>query len=125
MRGHALRLALLWLLVLPPAPVQAHHGRPYSANVRHALHWLRAHTTDRGFRAAYRLWEAESGWSWRATTGTCYGIPQACPGAKMASAGADWRINATTQVRWGTRYVRTRYGSFGRALAFQRAHGWY
>jgi hypothetical protein len=30
-----------------------------------------------------------------------YGIPQALPGSKMASAGPDWRTNAATQVRWG------------------------
>ena len=118
-------VAVLALVVALSMPTEANHGRPYSANVRHARQWLREHTTDGQFRAAHRLWEAESGWAVHASTGTCYGIPQACPGVKMAAAGADWRTDATTQVRWGTHYVRGRYGTFRKALRHQDAWGWY
>lgn len=120
----------LWLVIagsvsLLTHPTEAHHGAPYGPNVRAARQWLREHTTDRGFRAAHVLWERESGWWPKARTGSCWGIPQACPGSKMAAAGPDWRRNATTQVRWGTHYVRGRYGTFRRALWHQRVHGWY
>lgn len=54
-----------------------------------------------------------------------YGIPQALPGSKMASAGRDWRYNPTTQVRWMISYVRARYGSACRAWAFWQRHSWY
>lgn len=118
-------LVLAAVLLTSSVPAEAHHGRPYSANVRHALGWLRDHTHRGAFRAAYRLWENESGWSPNAVTGSCLGIPQACPGSKMAAAGPDWRTNATTQVRWGTAYVRGRYGTFRKALRHQRAFGWY
>ena len=40
-----------------------------------------------------------------------YGIPQSLPGSKMASAGADWRTNAATQINWGLGYIDARYGS--------------
>lgn len=53
-----------------------------------------------------------------------YGIPQALPGNKMASAGADWETNPVTQIRWMASYV-SRYGGWQGALNFWYAHGWY
>jgi hypothetical protein len=40
-----------------------------------------------------------------------YGIPQSLPGSKMASAGADWQTDATTQIRWGLGYIKSVYGT--------------
>jgi hypothetical protein len=54
-----------------------------------------------------------------------YGIPQALPGSKMASAGSDWRTNPATQIIWGVNYMKGRYGSPCRAWTFKHAHGWY
>lgn len=53
-----------------------------------------------------------------------YGIPQALPGSKMASAGADWETNPVTQIRWMAGYVN-RYGGWQGAVNFWYAHGWY
>jgi hypothetical protein len=48
------------------------------------------------------LWNRESGWSTTAANPSgAYGIPQALPGSKMASAGPDWQYNAATQIEWG------------------------
>ena len=54
-----------------------------------------------------------------------YGIPQALPGSKMASAGADWETNPVTQIRWMIGYVNGRYGGWSQALNWWYAHGWY
>lgn len=65
---------------------------------------------------------------WRVDAGRlsgAYGIPQALPGSKMASAGADWRTNPVTQVRWLLGYVHGRYGTACQAWAFWRDHHWY
>ena len=59
-----------------------------------------------------------------ASTGA-YGIPQALPGGKMASAGADWETNPVTQIRWMAGYVTGRYGGWAQAINFWYAHGWY
>lgn len=56
---------------------------------------------------------------------SAYGIPQALPGSKMASAGADWRTNPATQIRWGLGYVADRYGTPCGAWGFKASHGWY
>lgn len=54
-----------------------------------------------------------------------YGIPQALPGNKMASAGADWKTNPVTQIRWMIGYVNGRYGGWSQAWAFWQANHWY
>jgi hypothetical protein len=43
----------------------------------------------------------------------------------MSSAGPHWRTSARTQIRWGLRYIRSRYGSPRRAWAHSCATGWY
>jgi hypothetical protein len=69
----------------------------------------------------------ESGWRWNADNpnSSAYGIPQALPGSKMAAAGADWRTNPATQIRWGLSYIAGRYGTPIQALAHSNAKGWY
>ncbi len=59
------------------------------------------------------LWQRESGWSWSATNASsgAYGIPQALPGWKMATAGSDWLLNPRTQITWGLDYIKAVYGS--------------
>jgi hypothetical protein len=73
------------------------------------------------------LWVGESGWRVDADnpTSSAYGIPQALPGEKMASAGADWATNPATQIKWGLGYIQDRYGSPCGAMAFKNGHGWY
>ena len=69
----------------------------------------------------------ESRWDERADnpTSSAYGIPQALPGKRMASEGADWRTSPATQIKWGLKYVQQRYGTPCNAWSFKRAHGWY
>ncbi|WP_031076439.1 transglycosylase SLT domain-containing protein [Streptomyces sp. NRRL WC-3742] len=54
-----------------------------------------------------------------------YGLVQALPGSKMASAGADWRTNPATQIKWGLDYMNSRYGSPCAAWSFWQNHHWY
>ncbi|WP_182525988.1 lytic transglycosylase domain-containing protein [Nocardioides dongkuii] len=73
------------------------------------------------------LWTRESNWTVDADnpTSSAYGIPQALPGEKMASAGADWATNPVTQIRWGLGYIADVYGSPCGAWAHSESHGWY
>lgn len=82
---------------------------------------------DRQMQCLTKLWNIESKWRWNAhnrRTGA-YGIPQARPAAKMASAGADWKTNPETQIRWGMTYVKSRYGTACGAMAFFERRGYY
>jgi len=54
-----------------------------------------------------------------------YGIFQATPGSKMASAGSDWATSAVTQIRWATGYAVARYGSWeGAYNHWTVSHNW-
>ena len=88
----------------------------------HSFHWSTAQ-----YKYLNWLWSRESGWNPRAANpySGAYGIPQADPGSKMASAGPNWRTNARTQIRWGMRYIKGRYGSPRNAWYHEASYGWY
>lgn len=74
-----------------------------------------------------KLWNRESNWrinAYNASSGA-YGIPQALPGNKMATAGPDWLTNPETQINWGLNYIKIRYGSPCSALSHSDAVRWY
>ena len=79
------------------------------------------------FSCLQPLWALESGWNIYASNpgSGAYGIPQALPGSKMASAGPDWQSDAATQIRWGLTYIQGTYGSPCAAWSHEEADGWY
>ncbi|MCW5249114.1 MULTISPECIES: transglycosylase SLT domain-containing protein [unclassified Streptomyces] len=74
-----------------------------------------------------RIVQHESSWNVTATNASsgAYGLVQALPASKMASAGSDWRTNPATQIKWGVDYMKDRYGSACDAWTFWQSHGWY
>ena len=83
--------------------------------------------SSRQFSCLNPLWAHESGWNVTAYNpgSGAYGIPQALPGSRMASAGPNWQTNAATQIRWGLRYIKGSYGSPCAAWGHELATGWY
>ena len=82
-------------------------------------------TTD--FNCLVALWNKESKWNpnaYNARSGA-YGIPQALPASKMATAGTDYRTNYKTQINWGLSYISSRYGSPSAAWSHSKSKGWY
>ena len=78
------------------------------------------------FGCLNNIWTRESGWSVAAANASgAYGIPQALPGSKMASAGPNWQTSAVTQIKWGLGYIKDRYGTPCNAWAFWQGHSWY
>jgi hypothetical protein len=73
------------------------------------------------------IWNRESGWNYDAENpySGAYGIPQALPGDKMASAGADWQTDPATQIKWGLGYIQQIYGTPCGAWDFELANGYY
>jgi heat shock protein HslJ len=87
---------------------------------------------DKGFKIAEmpcldKLWDKESGWNHKARNASsgAYGIAQALPGSKMASAGADWKTSPATQIKWGLGYIKDRYKTPCAAWAHSESVGWY
>ncbi|WP_327369593.1 lytic transglycosylase domain-containing protein [Streptomyces sp. NBC_01217] len=80
------------------------------------------------FQCFSNIVDHESSWNYRASNPSsgAYGLVQALPGSKMASAGADWQTNPATQIKWGLSYMNSsRYGSPCAAWSFWQANGWY
>lgn len=73
------------------------------------------------------LWTRESNWRTTAKNPSsgAYGIPQAYPGGKLASAGSDWQTNPRTQIKWGLGYIQNRYGTPCSAWGHSQQKGWY
>lgn len=79
------------------------------------------------FECLVKLWNRESSWNLNAVnkkSGAC-GIPQSLPCSKMKSEGADYRTNYKTQIRWGLKYIKVRYGSPANAWGHSQRKGWY
>lgn len=96
--------------------------------------WAKAHLADYGwgpeqFAPLDSLWMGESGWRWDAQNpkSPAYGIPQSDPGDKMSSEGPDWKTNPVTQMRWGLKYIKQKYGTPAAAYSFWLAQSphWY
>jgi resuscitation-promoting factor RpfB len=78
------------------------------------------------FSCLDNIWTRESNWRYNAENASgAYGIPQALPGSKMATAGADWQTNPATQIKWGLGYIQSKYGDPCSAWSFWQAHSYY
>ena len=82
---------------------------------------------DDQFACLVALWNRESHWNVYAgnPVSGAYGIPQALPGSKMASAGPNWQSDAATQITWGLGYITGRYGTPCGAWGHSQSSGWY
>lgn len=71
------------------------------------------------WKALDELWYIESRWDYTADNprSTAYGIPQLL---KM-----DPKTPLIEQIDLGLKYIKHRYGTPTRALAFHKKHGWY
>lgn len=90
-------------------------------------HWLeQAGIPSTWWNATNEIISKESGWNPKAANSSgAYGLPQALPGSKMASAGSDWKTNPITQLKWYKSYIKSRYGTIDKALSFRHIHNWY
>ena len=90
--------------------------------------WMRAAgISDSDFGYVDYIISHESGWNYHAVNRSsgAYGLPQSLPAGKLASAGADWRDNPVTQLRWAHNYAVGRYGSWGGAYRFWVTNHWW
>lgn len=83
--------------------------------------------SESDFNALVILWNRESNWNPNAhnKSSGAHGIPQSLPASKMASEGSDYMTNYQTQIRWGLKYIKNRYGNPSNALNHSNRKGWY
>lgn len=79
------------------------------------------------YECLVKLWNRESHWNPNAHNkkSGAHGIPQSLPASKMASEGSDYYTNGYTQIRWGLKYIKGRYGLPSAAWAYSQRKGWY
>ncbi|WP_042799523.1 transglycosylase SLT domain-containing protein [Streptomyces lividans] len=116
------RAAPPWAPLLAAAPAQA--ATPASSAQATAKKMI---GDSAEFQCFSKIVDHESDWNIHATNASsgAYGLVQALPGSKMASAGDDWKTNAATQIEWGLDYMKDRYGSTCDAWTFWQSNGWY
>lgn len=106
----------IWHGPCPPAPSKAQVQA-----LEHEV--LKARGWDSQFPCLDHIIEKESSWHVYDENGYhAYGLPQALPGDKMRSAGADWGYNPRTQLRWMLGYIKNRYGTPCDAWHFRQTH---
>lgn len=71
------------------------------------------------WKSLYKLWDRESRWDYTADNprSSAYGIPQILQMPENTPM--------TRQIDLGLKYIKARYGSPSRALAFHNRNGWY
>jgi len=121
-------------IVIPPPPPKVAKGAPGAGTPDPgsaqaiAFDMVMARGWDQSqYDCLVSLWKKESGWNTFAHNASsgAYGIPQALPGSKMASAGADWATNPATQITWGLGYIEGRYSTPCGAWGTSQSKGWY
>ena len=83
--------------------------------------------SESDYQALVNLWERESNWNANAhnKSSGAHGIPQSLPASKMSSEGSDYYTNGYTQIRWGLKYIKERYGSPSVAWQHFQNKNWY
>lgn len=83
--------------------------------------------SENDYQCLVKLWNRESGWNPNAhnSSSGAHGIPQSLPASKMASEGDDYYTNGYTQIRWGLKYIKSRYGTPSNAWSHSQSTGWY
>ena len=83
--------------------------------------------SETDYQALVNLWERESNWNANAhnKSSGAHGIPQSLPASKMSSEGSDYYTNGYTQIRWGLKYIKERYGSPSAAWQHFQNKNWY
>lgn len=111
------------LLVASPVNATTNDNKEYARNYMLTTYgW-----GEDQFNCLDKLWFKESRWNHasRNKRSGAYGIPQALPGSKMKSAGADWKTNPHTQIRWGLNYIAKRYKTPCGAYQHFQKKRWY
>lgn len=131
------------VIVTPPVTKIVARGKAYSVPEDKAALLTAAGIAQSDFPYVDHIISRESGWcatKWQGQIGICppyytelhstssgygYGLCQATPAGKMASAGSDWNSNPVTQLKWCSGYATGRYGSWAAAYEFwSRNHWW-
>lgn len=106
---------------------QLRHNRQPKVMKSYARSLLKEHGLASEFSCLNALWVKESNWTWNSSNKSsgAYGIPQAYPATKMATAGPDWKVNPFTQIKWGVAYILRSHKTPCKAWRYSQIHNSY
>lgn len=110
------------------SPAQRNYKRPVRENAALGYEIAKDYGwTGSEWTALLELYSCESSWNHNAINGTsaACGIPQSYPCSKLAHTVPDYRHNVAGQITWGYDYIKARYGTPSKALAFHYRANWY
>jgi hypothetical protein len=109
-------------VVLAPVPQIIARGTTIAINGDKTSIMAAAGISSSDYAYANFIISHESGWRTTAANPSgAYGLCQALPGSKMASAGGDWQTNPITQLRWCSGYA-SKFGGWGGAYNYWLSH---
>ena len=107
----------------PPEPKPAPAPKPKPVPTSHQGMMAEAGISPSDYASVEFIVMKESTWRHLVTNKEgAHGLCQALPGKKMSTAGVDWHDNPITQLRWCNQYAHSRYGSWGKAVAYWKTH---
>jgi hypothetical protein len=104
--------------MVPPCEPTISHMKKTAKRIARAK-VLSIYRSNYEWKSLYKLWDRESRWDYTADNprSSAYGIPQ------MLKMPEDTPM--VTQIELGLKYIKHRYGSPSKALAFHNSNGWY
>ncbi len=121
--GQQTRKIIQQAVVVQPVPQIIARGSTIAINGDKTSVMAAAGISSGDYAYANFIVSHESGWRVTASNPSgAYGLCQALPGGKMATAGADWASNPVTQLRWCSGYAAGRFGGWGGAYNYWLAH---
>lgn len=104
------------IIIEPPVPKIVARGTTIDINGDKTSIMADAGISSGDYAYANFIISHESGWRVTAANPSgAYGLCQALPGSKMATAGGDWATNPITQLRWCSGYASRSYGGWANA----------
>lgn len=104
------------IIIEPPVPQILARGTTIDINGDKTSIMAAAGISSGDYAYANFIISHESGWRITASNYSgAYGLCQALPGSKMASAGSDWATDPITQLRWCSDYADSSYGGWANA----------
>lgn len=114
-------------VVATPEPVKAQEPAPQTPLTDKEQLMQAAGIPQSDWAATDYIVAHESSWNSAATNASsgAYGLCQALPKEKMASAGDDYISNPVTQLKWCHQYAHSRYNGWGFAASFWSKARWW
>ena len=108
------------VVILLTIQVEAKENKQKYKNYAYNLVVNKYHWKEKDYNNLVKLWTKESNWRVKAQNGKYYGICQ----TKKSNYGSKYN-DYKTQIKWGLKYIKRRYGNPTNAWKHWKKYHWY